>query len=94
MNIYEGDKYYELIIPGFYNKLCIWNIIEYNSRSNIIYNQIDNKIHYRIWFSTIKAAEQYINENKPKYSINDILNINLGHNTKNEIIRELIKLNK
>lgn len=75
VEIFEGDDYYELIIPGFHNKECVWNILPNVGRSNLIYDQEGNKKHFRLWFSTEKEAQEYIIMNKPCLSINDLLKL-------------------
>lgn len=98
VDIYEGDKFYELITSNFHNKPCIWNILEYDSRSNIIYDQEGNRKNGRIWFSTKEAGEEYILMNKPCLSIQDVLNMYVFNidikyaisNTK-ENLKEIVK---
>jgi len=67
-----GDTYSELIIPGFHNKDCVWNILTQTARDNIFYDQVSNRKNFRLWFSTKEAVEEYILMNKPCLSINDI----------------------
>lgn len=98
VDIYEGDKYFELIIPGFHNKQCVWNILPYEGKSNLIYDQEGNRKHFRLWFSTEKAAEEYIIMNKPCLSLKELNNLKLLNNfAKSRTIRFVknkLKLNE
>jgi len=98
VDVFVGDTFYELIIPGFHNKDCIWNILTYEGRPNLIYDQKGNKEHFRLWFSTKEAAEEYVLMNKPCLSINDIIDEldTTGYSNKSglviNVIHELKKL--
>ena len=78
VGINVGDKYFELITPEFHNKPCIWNILEYTGRPNLIYDQESNRKNGRLWFSTKEKAQEFIILNKPVLSINDVLNAGYG----------------
>lgn len=97
VNINVGDEYFELIIPGFHNKECVWNIIPNIGRSNLIYDQEGNRKHFRLWFSTKEKAEEYIIENKPCLSLNDVKKLDLGLGTQwlrhklKQLVEERIK---
>lgn len=72
VDIHIGDEYFELIVPGFHNEQCVWNILPYEGRCNLIYDQEGNRKHFRLWFSTKEKAQEYIDLYKPKYSLSDI----------------------
>lgn len=95
VDIFEGDSYSELIIPGFHNKQCIWNILPYQGRNNLIYDQEGNKKHFRLWFSTKEKAQEYIDLHKPKYSLNDVFSVARGYYVvPQSFIDKLKQLNK
>jgi len=88
VEIFEGDDFYELIVPGFNNKECVWNILPNIGRPNLIYDQEGNRKHFRLWFSNKAKAEEYIIMNKPCLSINDLSKIT---NTKEYVRTEWLK---
>lgn len=71
--MYEGNEFFKLITPAFYNKSYAWNILPNKINSNIIYDQKNNKKNGKIWFSTKEAAQEWIVLNKPCLSLNDVL---------------------
>lgn len=99
IEIYEGDNYYEVITPNFHNKTCIWNILPYTARKNIIYDQEGNRKHGRLWFSTKPAAKNYIKCNKNCLNYKEVLeafdnfynNIYNNRDTFKENIQSIVK---
>ena len=91
VDIYVGDNYFELIIPGFHNAQCVWNILPYEGRCNLIYDQEGNRKHFRLWFSTKEKAEEYILMNKPCLSLNDIFNTVTWLDNSKKLLKELVK---
>ncbi len=78
VNIYEGDKYFQLAIS--FNPNFREAIYEEIARPNITYSynckegreQLNKNGRY--YFSTKEAAEEYILMNRPCLSVNDLLN--------------------
>lgn len=97
VGIYEGDKYFQLVIsfsPNFREA-----IYEEIARSNIMYSyslkegkeQLNKNGRY--YFSTKEAAEEYVLMNKPCLSINDFIKANYGIDESEllGVLKELVK---
>lgn len=87
IEIYLGDDYFELITPKFHNKPCVWNILPYKTRDNIIYDQEGNRKNGRIWFSSVEKAEDYKLKHAKVLSYDDIMiYLPTSDNSDNEIL--------
>jgi hypothetical protein len=74
IEIFLGDDYFELITPEFHNKICVWNILPYKTRDNIIYDQEGNRKNGRIWFSSVEKANEYKLKHAKVLSYDDVVN--------------------
>lgn len=85
VDIYDGDKAWSIYIP---------EMVMYHPEGRIYNSAVIHTNHK--YFSNKEKAQEYIDLHKPKYSLNDIMNIadNCYSINKTLIIEKLKKLNK